>query len=93
MALITCPECGHQVADSEKLCPDCGSDITKLVLKDSIRKANIFVTVLVTIVIIALIMLFIYPVSKVSDDMFRPYREVVGIIVWLIEALSGNITK
>ena len=27
MALINCPECGHQVSDQAKTCPHCGIEI------------------------------------------------------------------
>lgn len=33
MALITCPECGHQVSNTAKICPECGYDISKLIRK------------------------------------------------------------
>ena len=29
MALITCPECGREVSDRAKTCPNCGFPITK----------------------------------------------------------------
>lgn len=33
MALITCPECGHQVSNTAKTCPECGYDVSKLIKK------------------------------------------------------------
>jgi len=33
MAIIKCPECGHQVSDQAKTCPSCGIDIAGKVMK------------------------------------------------------------
>lgn len=33
MAIIKCPECGHQVSDQAKTCPSCGIDIAGNVIK------------------------------------------------------------
>jgi hypothetical protein len=88
MALITCPKCGHQVADTETSCPDCGSDITQVIIKRSVRKANIFVTVLVVIVF-SIVMFTVYQWSKGSQDMFRNIHQTEVAIVLLIESLVG----
>jgi hypothetical protein len=88
MALITCTKCGHQVADTATSCPDCGFDITQVILKHSIRKANIFVTVLVVIVF-SVVMFTVYQFSKGSQDMFRNIHQTEVAIVLLIESLVG----
>lgn len=33
MAIIKCPECGHQVSDMAKTCPSCGIEIAGKVMK------------------------------------------------------------
>lgn len=33
MAIIKCPECGHQVSDRAKICPSCGIEISGKVMK------------------------------------------------------------
>lgn len=33
MAIIKCPECGHQVSDQAKTCPSCGIEIAGKITK------------------------------------------------------------
>ena len=33
MAIIKCPECGHQISDKAPVCPSCGVEIAGKVIK------------------------------------------------------------
>ena len=33
MAIIKCPECGHQISDKAPVCPSCGVEMQKFPLK------------------------------------------------------------
>ncbi|MCX6646920.1 MAG: zinc ribbon domain-containing protein [bacterium] len=89
MALITCPKCGHQVADTAASCPDCGFDITQVIIKHSVHKANIFVTVLVIFVVIGVNLVLIYSVPGYSRAMNMVAIRTEMSLVWIIDALKG----
>lgn len=40
MALIKCPECGKEVSDTAKACPNCGYDIQEYLRKENIHKID-----------------------------------------------------
>lgn len=65
MALVTCPECGKEISDTAKSCPNCGFDIQKYLRKD-IKKSNkissryrkIFICIFIAILAIVAIVFF-----------------------------------
>lgn len=40
MALIKCPECGHEVSDTAANCPNCGYQITKAINTDEKKRSD-----------------------------------------------------
>ena len=54
MALINCPECGAQVSERALYCPACGHPISKPVSPWKERGTVAWMSVIVTIAIIAL---------------------------------------
>lgn len=60
MALITCPECGHNISDKAKVCPNCGAPTPSAIEKKESAKAaaraiaiKIFLAVMTVAVIAA----------------------------------------
>ena len=41
MAMIKCPECGHQVSDKAKSCPNCGAPIDTKVYCPNCGSSNV----------------------------------------------------
>lgn len=62
MALITCPECGKEVSDSAKICPECGYKLKRF-------KINKKVLIKITIPIIVVI-----AVSIVGTQLYKAYQ-------------------
>lgn len=42
MAIIKCPECGHQTSDKAPVCPNCGVEIAGKIIKMSLLWRNLF---------------------------------------------------
>lgn len=80
MALIECPDCGHDVSDSAACCPNCGFPIQKqkenfdsdtLSNKKSRFPAWIIATVLLLVILIGCFFVFRSPDASENDDLPR----------------------
>lgn len=69
MALIKCPECGKEISDTVKYCPNCGVEIT---IQNSITgksKTKNYIVIAVSIVLI------IIAISLVASSEFKYYLD------------------
>lgn len=70
MALINCPECGHEISDSLKRCHNCGIKIKKVKEKKKLsKKQQIIVLITVVATITALVEGGLFLVNKVIKPM------------------------
>lgn len=70
MAIINCPECGHEVSDQAKSCPSCGVSIKKFNDKFVRTKAIILAIVIVTI-ITSIISIYVHWQSEKIQEQYR----------------------
>lgn len=84
MALINCPECGHQMSDTAKQCTNCGYKIngSHARLSKCIYAFLLFVSIVILSFAIGLIMNYSLDPICHGDDNF-----VIGLCVSLIAAI------
>ena len=102
MAIIKCPECGKEVSDKAKVCPNCAYPIAELNSSklystyqnknDSSSKefdlGQIAVCILLVIVVFAI---FISIMSQAASLGAGPY--IIWFIIWMIYALSVGLLQ
>ena len=55
MAMINCPECGKEISDNAKSCPNCGYSLKKSFKKKS--KKGIFISIAIIVIVAAVAVL------------------------------------
>lgn len=58
MAMMNCPECGREVSDKAKSCPNCGTPIKKLKNALSVWEKAIIITIVFTVVAVIAISVY-----------------------------------
>lgn len=85
MALINCPECGHQMSDTAKKCPNCGYKQTNKFQYKGFK--NLYIGLLLSVISVALLILAMPTMSGFSmsseiyltdDDFWYGILEVVA---------------
>lgn len=85
MALINCPECGHQMSDTVKKCPNCGYKQPNIFQYKGFK--NLYIGLLLSIISVGLLILAMPTMSGFStsseiyltdDDFWYGILEVVG---------------
>ena len=82
MALIKCPECGKEISDKAKKCPNCGYSNKK--------SGNVYKVGIITIVVIVIIAMAVFFALKnrLNDSEKRQVNQVITTIVDI-----GNVTS
>ena len=75
MALIKCPECGKEISDKAKKCPNCGYSNKK--------SGNVYKVGIITIVVIVIIAMAVFFALKnrLNDSEKRQVNQVITTIV------------
>ena len=71
MALVKCPECGHEISDAVKQCPNCGCKIKE---KKSINKKMVIIPVIIVLLIC------IVAIIKIVVNNGSPAKQAISII-------------
>ncbi|MEE1493108.1 MAG: zinc ribbon domain-containing protein [Massilioclostridium sp.] len=71
MALIICPECGKEVSNQAKTCPNCGYSMNTSTLKSKSYKKRILISIFSLAIIILIILVFILINQKQKEFTFR----------------------
>lgn len=91
MALIKCPECGKEISDTAKSCPNCGHKTKKLDKRIIIAIVSIITTIVIATVASITVMSNINKrPSGISDSMYADAKTVIKISD---EVLTGTINN
>ncbi len=74
MALINCPECGKEVSDTAKKCPNCGYALKK----SQIANPKVKKTLLIVICALAVIVASFFVIKSVSPNLFRSVDDMLA---------------
>lgn len=74
MALIECPECGKEVSDTAKKCPNCGYTLKKSIIANPKFKK----TLLIVVCILAVIGASFFAIKLISPNLFRSVDDMLA---------------
>lgn len=89
MSLIKCPECGKDVSDSAKTCPNCGYNVKYKYIKSIIKSKKI----LYLIITIIIVLVFVVVKNLTFDYSFKKYGKIGEYSKEVEEAYNNDNSK